>query len=151
MPPPEKGCPFAPRCPFAQFPICAEQEPPLALTQVGDTVILAVFGRVPCGACRGPEPFPNEEPRQSMVDIAGVGIDEFVKRHFRIGEAPLQVKPLGSNSSIEPFLAAKVVRDELLSPLEGVEQGVIGPEVVEGKARPLYTYSDKAEAQKSAS
>src|ERR1700712_1729571 len=29
--------------------------------------------------------------------------------------------------------------------LEGVEQVVIGPEVVDGKARPLYIYSDRAE------
>jgi ATP-dependent Clp protease ATP-binding subunit ClpX len=29
--------------------------------------------------------------------------------------------------------------------LEGVEQVVIGPEVIEGKARPLYIYSDRAE------
>ena len=28
--------------------------------------------------------------------------------------------------------------------LDGVEQVVIGPEVVEGKTRPLYIYSDKA-------
>ena len=29
--------------------------------------------------------------------------------------------------------------------LEGVEQVVIGPEVVDGKARPLYIYSERAE------
>jgi ATP-dependent Clp protease ATP-binding subunit ClpX len=30
--------------------------------------------------------------------------------------------------------------------LDGVEQIVIGPEVVDGKARPLFIYADKAEA-----
>ena len=29
--------------------------------------------------------------------------------------------------------------------LEGVEHVVIGPEVVEGKARPLYIYAERAE------
>jgi ATP-dependent Clp protease ATP-binding subunit ClpX len=29
--------------------------------------------------------------------------------------------------------------------LEGVEQVVIGPEVVEGKARPLYIYAERQE------
>jgi ATP-dependent Clp protease ATP-binding subunit ClpX len=29
--------------------------------------------------------------------------------------------------------------------LEGVEQVVIGPEVVEGKARPLYIYAERSE------
>jgi ATP-dependent Clp protease ATP-binding subunit ClpX len=29
--------------------------------------------------------------------------------------------------------------------LDGVEQVVIGPEVVEGKARPLYIYAERAE------
>ena len=29
--------------------------------------------------------------------------------------------------------------------LDGVEQVVIGPEVVEGKARPLYIYSERGE------
>jgi ATP-dependent Clp protease ATP-binding subunit ClpX len=32
-----------------------------------------------------------------------------------------------------------------LPSLEGVEQVVIGPEVVEGKARPLYIYSERTE------
>ena len=32
--------------------------------------------------------------------------------------------------------------------LEGVEQVVIGPEVVEGKARPLYIYSERAEKRR---
>jgi ATP-dependent Clp protease ATP-binding subunit ClpX len=31
-----------------------------------------------------------------------------------------------------------------LPSLDGCEQVVIGPEVIEGKARPLYIYSDKA-------
>jgi ATP-dependent Clp protease ATP-binding subunit ClpX len=35
--------------------------------------------------------------------------------------------------------------------LEGVEQVVIGPEVVEGKARPLYIYSERGEKSGSAS
>jgi ATP-dependent Clp protease ATP-binding subunit ClpX len=30
--------------------------------------------------------------------------------------------------------------------LDGVDQIVIGPEVVDGKARPLFIYADKAEA-----
>ena len=35
--------------------------------------------------------------------------------------------------------------------LEGCEQVVIGPEVIEGKAKPLYIYSDKGiEAASSA-
>ncbi|MBV9899545.1 MAG: ATP-dependent Clp protease ATP-binding subunit ClpX [Alphaproteobacteria bacterium] len=38
-----------------------------------------------------------------------------------------------------------------LPTLSGVQEVVITADVVEGKARPLYTYSDKAEAQKSAS
>jgi ATP-dependent Clp protease ATP-binding subunit ClpX len=38
-----------------------------------------------------------------------------------------------------------------LPTLTGVQEVVITSDVVEGKARPLYTYSDKAEAQKSAS
>jgi ATP-dependent Clp protease ATP-binding subunit ClpX len=37
-----------------------------------------------------------------------------------------------------------------LPTLSGVQEVVITADVVEGKARPLYTYSDKAE-QKSAS
>jgi ATP-dependent Clp protease ATP-binding subunit ClpX len=32
-----------------------------------------------------------------------------------------------------------------LPSLEGVEQVVIGPEVVDGKARPLYIYSERNE------
>ena len=35
--------------------------------------------------------------------------------------------------------------------LEGVEQVVIGPEVVEGKARPLFIYADRAESNATAS
>jgi len=35
--------------------------------------------------------------------------------------------------------------------LEGVEQVVIGPEVVEGKARPLFIYADRAESSATAS
>jgi ATP-dependent Clp protease ATP-binding subunit ClpX len=38
-----------------------------------------------------------------------------------------------------------------LPTLTGVQEVVITADVVDGKARPLYTYSDKAEAQKSAS
>ena len=38
-----------------------------------------------------------------------------------------------------------------LPTLTGVQEVVITADVVEGKARPLYTYSEKAEAQKSAS
>ena len=38
-----------------------------------------------------------------------------------------------------------------LPTLSGVQEVVITADVVDGKARPLYTYSDKAEAQKSAS
>ena len=38
-----------------------------------------------------------------------------------------------------------------LPTLSGVQEVVITSDVVDGKARPLYTYSDKAEAQKSAS
>jgi ATP-dependent Clp protease ATP-binding subunit ClpX len=34
--------------------------------------------------------------------------------------------------------------------LEGVEQVVIGPEVVEGNARPLYIYSERDEQAASA-
>jgi ATP-dependent Clp protease ATP-binding subunit ClpX len=34
--------------------------------------------------------------------------------------------------------------------LEGVEQVVIGPEVVEGKAKPLFIYADRAETSASA-
>jgi ATP-dependent Clp protease ATP-binding subunit ClpX len=38
-----------------------------------------------------------------------------------------------------------------LPSLEGCEQVVIGPEVIEGKAKPLYIYSDKGiEAASSA-
>jgi ATP-dependent Clp protease ATP-binding subunit ClpX len=38
-----------------------------------------------------------------------------------------------------------------LPSLEGCEQVVIGPEVIEGKARPLYIYSEKTpEAAESA-
>ncbi len=33
--------------------------------------------------------------------------------------------------------------------LDGVEQVVIGPEVVEGKARPLYIYAERAERANS--
>jgi ATP-dependent Clp protease ATP-binding subunit ClpX len=35
--------------------------------------------------------------------------------------------------------------------LEGVEQVVIGPEVVEGKARPLYIYAERNEMTGGAS
>ncbi|WP_342362621.1 ATP-dependent Clp protease ATP-binding subunit ClpX [Terrarubrum flagellatum] len=35
--------------------------------------------------------------------------------------------------------------------LEGVEQVVVGPEVIEGKARPLYIYSEREEEAKKAS
>jgi len=35
--------------------------------------------------------------------------------------------------------------------LEGVEQVVIGPEVIEGKARPLYIYSERGEKSGAAS
>jgi ATP-dependent Clp protease ATP-binding subunit ClpX len=35
--------------------------------------------------------------------------------------------------------------------LDGVEQVVVGPEVIEGKARPLYIYSERSEEPKSAS
>ena len=35
--------------------------------------------------------------------------------------------------------------------LEGVEQVVIGPEVVEGNARPLYIYTDRAQEKSGAS
>jgi ATP-dependent Clp protease ATP-binding subunit ClpX len=38
-----------------------------------------------------------------------------------------------------------------LPTLAGVQEVVITADVVEGRSRPLYTYSDKAEAQKSAS
>ncbi len=38
-----------------------------------------------------------------------------------------------------------------LPTLSGVQEVVITADVIDGKARPLYTYSDKAEAQKSAS
>ena len=38
-----------------------------------------------------------------------------------------------------------------LPTLQGVQEVVITADVVEGKARPLYTYSDKAETQKTAS
>jgi ATP-dependent Clp protease ATP-binding subunit ClpX len=38
-----------------------------------------------------------------------------------------------------------------LPTLTGVQEVVITADVVDGKARPLYTYSDKVEAQKSAS
>jgi ATP-dependent Clp protease ATP-binding subunit ClpX len=38
-----------------------------------------------------------------------------------------------------------------LPALTGVQEVVITADVVDGKARPLYTYSDKGEAQKSAS
>jgi ATP-dependent Clp protease ATP-binding subunit ClpX len=38
-----------------------------------------------------------------------------------------------------------------LPTLQGVQEVVITADVVEGRARPLYTYSDKAETQKTAS
>ena len=37
-----------------------------------------------------------------------------------------------------------------LPTLNGVQEVVITADVVEGRARPLYTYSDKAEARKRA-
>ena len=36
-----------------------------------------------------------------------------------------------------------------LPSLNGVQEVVITPDVVDGRARPLYTYSDKAQARKS--
>jgi ATP-dependent Clp protease ATP-binding subunit ClpX len=38
-----------------------------------------------------------------------------------------------------------------LPTLNAVQEVVITADVVEGRSRPLYTYSDKAEAQKTAS
>jgi oligopeptide transport system ATP-binding protein len=33
--PPQRGCPFSPRCPRARFPLCAEQAPPLEVKEDG--------------------------------------------------------------------------------------------------------------------
>jgi ATP-dependent Clp protease ATP-binding subunit ClpX len=38
-----------------------------------------------------------------------------------------------------------------LPTLNGVQEVVITADVVEGRSRPLYTYADKPEAQKTAS
>ncbi len=54
----------------------------------------------------------------------------------------------GLRSIMEGFLLETMFE---LPTLNGVQEVVITADVVEGRARPLYTYSDKAEAQKSAS
>jgi ATP-dependent Clp protease ATP-binding subunit ClpX len=54
----------------------------------------------------------------------------------------------GLRSIMEGFLLETMFE---LPTLNGVQEVVITSDVVEGKSRPLYTYSDKAEAQKSAS
>jgi ATP-dependent Clp protease ATP-binding subunit ClpX len=54
----------------------------------------------------------------------------------------------GLRSIMESFLLETMFE---LPTLNGVQEVVVTGDVVEGKARPLYTYSDKAEpAQKSA-
>jgi len=67
----------------------------------------------------------------------------------RIGEAVGETGARGLRSIMEGFLLETMFE---LPTLNGVQEVVVTADVVEGKARPLYTYSDKGEArEKSAS
>ncbi len=59
---PPTGCRFHTRCPIAQFPICAEQEPPLAEVSPGHRA-----------ACHFAKPFPIDISKVEATPILGGG------------------------------------------------------------------------------
>ena len=107
----------------------------------GDDLLGGILGVVADGV-------DNDAPAKGTVVACRAGL---------VGAGDLKEEALGvvAKKAIERRTGARGLRSIMesilldtmfeLPGLDGVEQVVIGPEVVEGKARPLYIYAERAE------